>query len=170
MNWFIILTGCLLSITIVSLLFGTSSYRSQPGKVGISVLKSNQKWSTLLLPEYDQKGIIFQSTHESVMELVERANNQFNKDQKREASKTLRQAIKSYENVRKEASSAVVELNLALMAEARVILESDESVRFLYFHQRYVKNALSRANKFLEEDEPRYEPRVKECYITLSEY
>jgi hypothetical protein len=112
MNWFIILIIFFLSVTIASFAFGSSSYRSQPGKGTIlEMLKSNRKWSQLLLPEYDQEGAIFQYKHQSVTALVKKANSQFEKRQSKLASRTLSEAILIYQEVRDEVRSAVVELN-----------------------------------------------------------
>lgn len=162
MDNLIIISLGLMPLSMLSFVFGSSSYSSLPGvKADLRVLREEQ----LLMPEYDKKsGGVFQSHHRAATKLVQAANHSYWPRLDLEAtSQTLFQAAECYEDIREQANSAVVELNLAILAKARLKVERElrADPMFMDELQEYVDTALSRAEWFLNKEPKRYENEVQ---------
>lgn len=158
----------LLPLGMISLVFGSSTYSSMPGaKVDLSILEENE----LLIPSCDRKkDAMLQEKHNEASRFVALANFSYRTRADLQAtSQALLQAVECYEAIREQAESAVVELNLAILARARlkVELEKGASKQFIETLQAYCKNAHERADWFLKHETKRYDPEVRARYDKL---
>ena len=171
MDTLIIVSMGLLPLSMISLVFGSSTYSSMPGaKANLSVLGENE----LLLPSYDnKKDARLQEKHNEANKLVKSARQySWTRRDLEATSQALLQAVECYEAIREEVNSAVVELNLAILAKARIKVEQERNAPdpLLEELKDYFDNALEWADWYLKEDLGRYEQEVPTYRKKLVKY
>ena len=169
MTWIVIALITVISLVTVSLVFGSSTYSSMPGaKVDVSVLGEGE----LLIYEYDTtKGGMIQDKHKEVERFVGEANHYYRtRTDLQHVSDVLLQAVECYENIRDQANSAVVELNLAILAKARLKVEQElnDDQELIDGLEEYLAAVLEWAGQLLNKEPKLYDPAVKACYDKLN--
>ena len=184
MNWIFILTTGLVSVMIATLLFGVGSW-AQPGEVKIlgfiQLLTTDDKTFDLrlLLADNDRiNGRAFLSAHRQVEEKLEQVGKFSFPDQGFQIAAGLYKALNLYTKVRTHSNSAVLELNLALLAMAYFQVELNrlsQNRQELAPWGEQIRYALNAADQLLQQDERpttgtrRYHSKVRNHYNTLKE-
>ena len=92
-----------------------------------------------------------------------------NRPAPKDASEALLQAVQCYEDIREEANSAVVELNLAILTKARLKVEKElrDDTELIEGLEKYLAEVLYCADQLLEKKPSRYANEVKRLYKKL---
>jgi len=163
----------LLPLAMISFVFGSSTYSSMPGaKVDLGVLGEDE-----LLPYQrdKQQYAMLQDKHREAARFVALANHSYRTQSDLEAaSQALFNAVECYEEIREQAASAVVELNIAILAKARlkVELERGANQELIAKLKKYFDNAVTRANWFSlkHHADGRYDDQVEIYRNKLEKY